>query len=244
MSEVLAAHDVLLVQAENPGPLTLSGTNTWLVGRDPAWVVDPGPDLPAHVATVAAATSERGGLGGIALTHDHADHAGAVEALQERLGPVGVATTGRAGPLTALPTPGHTPDHVAWILGGEIAFTGDAVLGWGSVFLTPYPGSLAGYLDGLAGLRALPLAALCPGHGPVVDDPAAKLAEYVAHRLEREAALVSALAAGARGSEELLDRVWADVPPVLRPAAAVTLAAHLDKLADEGRLPEGVERPG
>jgi glyoxylase-like metal-dependent hydrolase (beta-lactamase superfamily II) len=242
VSRALAAHDVLLLRADNPGPFTLSGTNTWVVGRDPAWVVDPGPELAEHVAAVAAAVDRRGGLGGVALTHDHADHAAGLEGLRERLGQAPVATSGRAGPLSAVPTPGHVPDHVAWVVGG-LAFTGDAVLGEGSVFLSPDPGALAGYLAGLRRLRALGLTALCPGHGPLVEDPAGKLDEYVAHRLEREAALVSGLAAGARGIEEMLDAAWADVPAVLRPAAEVTLAAHLDKLADEGRLPAEVERP-
>lgn len=239
---VLGSHDVRVVRAENPGPFTLTGTNTWIVGRDPAWVVDPGPALPAHVTAVADEVGTRGGLGGIALTHDHPDHAEAVPALRERLGAVPVAVAGRAGPLAALPTPGHAPDHVAWVL-GEIAFTGDAVLGEGSVFIAPDPGALIGYLEGLERLRALGLRALCPGHGPLVEDPAAKIDEYVAHRLERERALVSALAAGARSVDELLDAAWADAPAVLRPAAEVTLAAHLDKLAEEGRLPDGVERP-
>jgi glyoxylase-like metal-dependent hydrolase (beta-lactamase superfamily II) len=239
---VLHAHDVVAIRAANPGPFTLTGTNTWIVGRDPAWVVDPGPALSDHVAAVAVAVRGRGGLGGVALTHDHADHAAGLDGLLDAAGPAPVAASGRAGPLVAVATPGHVPDHVAWIL-GPIAFTGDAVLGEGSVFLSPDPGALADYLDGLARLRALGLSALCPGHGPVVEDPAAKLDEYIAHRLEREALLVAALAAGARSVDALLDLAWADAPAVLRPAATVTLAAHLDKLADEGRLPEGVERP-
>lgn len=251
---VLARHDVALVRAENPGPFTLSGTNTWVVGRDPAWVVDPGPALDAHVAAVAAEVAARGGIGGIALTHDHPDHAEAVSALRAATGggaPVAGARGdvdlllgdgGRAGPFEALATPGHAPDHLTWVL-GEIAFTGDAVLGEGSVFVAPDPGALAGYLAGLERLRARGLALICPGHGPLVEDPQAKLDEYVAHRLERERALLAALAAGARTVDELLDRAWADAPALLRPAATVTLAAHLDKLADEGRLPEGVERP-
>jgi glyoxylase-like metal-dependent hydrolase (beta-lactamase superfamily II) len=84
---------------------------------------------------------------------------------------------------------------------------------------------------------------ICPGHGPLVEDPAAKLDEYVAHRRERERRLLDALADGKRSTAELLDAAWPEVPDVLRPAAAVTLAAHLDKLADEGKLPWGVERP-
>jgi hypothetical protein len=84
---------------------------------------------------------------------------------------------------------------------------------------------------------------LCPGHGPLVLDPAAKLDEYVAHRLDRERRLEAALAEGLRSVEDLLDHVWSDAPSSLRAAATVTLAAHLDKLDEEGRLPAGVERP-
>src|SRR2546427_1114593 len=81
-AELLSAHDVVRVRAENPGPFTLSGTNTWVVGRDPTWVIDPGPSAAdAHVERILAAVKARGGLGGVALTHDHADHSGAVAAL-------------------------------------------------------------------------------------------------------------------------------------------------------------------
>jgi glyoxylase-like metal-dependent hydrolase (beta-lactamase superfamily II) len=251
----LARYDVVGIRADNPGPFSLTGTNTWVVGRDPAWVVDPGPALPAHVEAVAVEVERRGGLGGIALTHDHGDHAEGVPALRERLGgaaPVAaargeveivLADGDRAGPFEALATPGHAPDHLAFVR-GEVGFSGDAVLGTGSVFVAPDPGALAGYLTGLARLRARDLALLCPGHGPLVEDPAAKLDEYVAHRRERERLLLDALARGLRSSDELLDAAWSDAPAILRPAAAITLAAHLDKLADEGRLPDGVERPG
>jgi glyoxylase-like metal-dependent hydrolase (beta-lactamase superfamily II) len=112
------------------------------------------------------------------------------------------------------------------------------------VFIFPDPGALAGYLDGLRRLRARRLDFLGPGHGPRVDDPDSKLREYVAHRLDREARLVAGLEAGARSVPELLEAAWRDVPAHMRPAATVTLAAHLDKLDEEGRLPSGVERPG
>jgi glyoxylase-like metal-dependent hydrolase (beta-lactamase superfamily II) len=235
------AGDVALVRAGNPGPFTLSGTNTWLVGREPCWVVDPGPLLEPHVDAVAAEVERRGGCGGIVLTHRHADHAEAVPALASRTG-AGLAEVrdgDRAGPLVAIATPGHTPDHLAFVCGG-VAFSGDAVLGEGSVFVV---GQLAAYLDALRRLRALDLERICPGHGPVVEDPAARLDGYVAHRLDRERRLLDALDAGRRTVEELLDAAWDDAPAVLRPAAAVTLGAHLDKLEDEGRLPGGVERP-
>jgi glyoxylase-like metal-dependent hydrolase (beta-lactamase superfamily II) len=246
--------DVGLVTADNPGPFTLQGTNTWLVGRDPCFVVDPGPLMSAHLERVMSDARDRGGIGGIAVTHDHLDHTEAVGELRARAGGVPVAAAryegadvrlsdGDAfGPLRAVATPGHAADHLAFVAGG-VCFSGDAVLGEGSVFVWPDPGALRGYLEALGRLRAMDLRAICPGHGPVVLDPAAKLDEYVAHRLDRERRLVAALGHGLRTADELIDRVWSDAPAALRPAATVTLAAHLDKLDEEGRLPEDVERP-
>jgi len=249
----LPGHDLVGLRAANPGPFTLSGTNTWIAGRDPAWMIDPGPALGDHLDELVAEVEQRGGLGGIALTHDHADHAEAVPAIRDRFpeAPLGgargdvdaqLSEGSRFGPFEAIETPGHASDHLAFV-SGPVAFTGDAVLGEGSVFVFPYPGALAAYLEGLERLRARDLAALLPGHGPPVTDPAAKLDDYVAHRLDRERRLLAALGAGKRATGELLDEVWDDAPAPLRPAAAWTLAAHLDKLSDEGRLPAGVERP-
>ena len=249
----LADHDVVGIRAANPGPFTLSGTNSWVVGRDPAWLVDPGPALDEHLAALRAEIDQRGGLGGVALTHHHADHTEAVPAIRARYpeAPLAAArgdvdivlTDGETfGPLAISATPGHAPEHLAYVA-GAVAFTGDAVLGEGSVFVSPYPGSLTAYLDGLTRLKARELTVLCPGHGPVVHDPYAKLDQYLKHRRDRERRLLTALDNGKRSVDELLDEVWSDAPPHLRVPATVTLAAHLDKLDDEGRLPEGVERP-
>ena len=249
----LAALDIGLVRADNPGPFTLQGTNTWLVGRDPCFVVDPGPLQQAHLERVLADAAGRGGIAGIAITHDHADHTEAVAALRERAGGVPVAAArfpadvtlhdgAEFGPFTAIATPGHAPDHMA-LLSGLALFSGDAVLGQGSVFVSPEPGALRGYLAALERLRALDLELICPGHGPLVTEPRAKVEEYLAHRRERERLLLEALDGGARTVEAMLDHAWSDAPAILRPAAAVTLAAHLDKLDEEGRLPGGVERP-
>jgi glyoxylase-like metal-dependent hydrolase (beta-lactamase superfamily II) len=246
----LAEHGVLHLRADNPGPLTLSGTNSWVVGRDPAYVVDPGPALERHLDRLLAAIDARGGLGGIALTHDHSDHSAAIVALRERRpaplaggrGEVDVVLEDGVGfgPLLALSTPGHAPDHFA-LRFARACFTGDAVLGEGSVFIAPDAHALADYLEGLRRLRELDLDVLCPGHGPPIWEPHAKLAEYIEHRLERERRLLSALAEGRRSTAELLDGAWSDVPLELRPVAAVSLAAHLDKLADEDRLPPDLE---
>jgi glyoxylase-like metal-dependent hydrolase (beta-lactamase superfamily II) len=253
VSDLLAAHDVALVRAGNPGPLTLSGTNTWLAGADPCWVIDPGPLLEEHVAAVLEAGQVRGGIAGIVLTHDHGDHADAAVELARRAGGVPIAAARHAdapglrdgdavGPLRALAVPGHAPDHFCFAFGGA-CFTGDAVLGQGSVFIAPDPGSLRGYLAGLERLREEGFAVLLPGHGAPVTDVDGRLAGYVAHRLDRERRLVAALDAGARSVEALLDAAWDDVPQQLRLPATVTLVAHLDKLQEEGRLPDGVQRP-
>jgi glyoxylase-like metal-dependent hydrolase (beta-lactamase superfamily II) len=220
--------------------MTLDGTNTYLAE---GWVIDPGPAMDDHVRAVYEAASGR--VAGIVLTHGHFDHADAAPLLAERAGGVPVLRPGEgegAGPFEAVPTPGHSPDSVCLLWRG-VCFTGDTVLGAGSVFISPGEGSLSAYLSSLRRLRGLGLEAICPGHGPVVWDPAAKLDEYIEHRLERERKVVLALDAGARTRDELLDAAWDDVEwdeaGWLRRAAALTLDAHLEKLREEGRLPEG-----
>jgi glyoxylase-like metal-dependent hydrolase (beta-lactamase superfamily II) len=252
---------VALIRAPNASPMTLTGTNTWIVG-EPAWVIDPGPADPGHVARVVAEAERRGGVAGIALTHAHIDHAEAVPELRERFGvPVGAGRSSQIavgrfeepsveglspdvelhdgdsfGPFAVLATPGHSLDHVSFVA-DRVVFCGDTVLGEGSVFIAPGGNALALYMESLRKLRALDVDALCPGHGPVVWDPAAKLDEYIAHRLDREDRLLDALARGLRSHDELLDDVWDDAPAALRPAAQLTLEAHLEKLKGEGRLP-------
>jgi glyoxylase-like metal-dependent hydrolase (beta-lactamase superfamily II) len=229
----LADHGVALVRADNPGPLTLTGTNTWVVGR---WVIDPGPAIEAHLDAVAAAVGE---AEGIAVTHDHEDHVEGLDGLRARVGDVpvvsargGAADGDVCGPLRVLALPGHSDDHLAFVA-DRVAFVGDAVLGEGSVFVSA---DLAGYLDGLHRLRELDLAVLCPGHGDPIWDVRGKLDAYVEHRLDRERRLVAALEAGLRSEDELLDAAWSDAPAELRRFAAVSLRAHLEKLRSEGRV--------
>ena len=213
--------------------MTLDGTNTYVTA---GWVVDPGPADADHLDAVLAAAAD--GVDGIVLTHGHGDHADGAPPLASRTGaPVLTPRDGEdVGPFHALATPGHSPDHVCLVF-GRVCFTGDTVLGTGSVFIGPGEGSMSAYLASLRRLRELDLAAICPGHGPFVWAPHAKLDEYLAHRLDRERRLLEALGAGARTREEMLDAAWPEVPAPLRPAAALTLDAHLEKLEDEGRLP-------
>jgi glyoxylase-like metal-dependent hydrolase (beta-lactamase superfamily II) len=232
---------VTRVRAPNPSPLTLDGTNTYVVS---GWVVDPGPDDAGHLDAVVAAAGGSDEIEGIVLTHSHGDHSEGAPALAERAGvdvvlPEGA---GEVGPFTVIPTPGHAPDHVS-LLHGRLLFAGDTVLGEGSVFVGGGDGSMAAYLDSLRRLLELDLEAILPGHGPVVWEPRAKLEEYLAHRLERERRVLEALEAGAATRDEVLDRAWSEVDldavPYLRMAAGLTLDAHLEKLRSEGRLPDG-----
>lgn len=223
--------EITRIVAPNPGPMTLEGTNTYLVGSDPVFVVDPGPDDEGHIDAIRAEAEHRGGIRGAYLTHSHADHAAGVEPLGAPL-----LSDEVEGPFRIIPTPGHAADHVCLLLDGA-CFTGDLILGKGSSYVPPDGGSLAAYLDSLRRLAELDLGLLCPGHGPWITDPAGKIAEYLEHRLERERKLLAALDAGERSRARLLDAAWDDVPAELRPAAAQVMQAHLEKLDAEGRLP-------
>ena len=182
-------------------------------------MIDPGPADESHLSAVREAAAE--GIEAVVLTHQHFDHA---EGAEELGAPVVLPEDGdEVGPLRAVATPGHSPDSVCLLAGG-ICFTGDTVLGEGSVFISPDEGSLSAYLASLRRLRELELEVLCPGHGPYVWDPQAKLDEYIEHRLDRERRLLAALDAGLRSRDELLDSAWSDAPPFLRAAAELTAA--------------------
>ncbi|MCB0877032.1 MAG: MBL fold metallo-hydrolase [Solirubrobacterales bacterium] len=252
---------VVRVRAHNSGPMTLTGTNTYVVGSSPAWVIDPGPADEGHIDLVRRVGETRGGIEGVLLTHSHSDHNAGVGMLGAPLlvgnaegfddlaamlatepvpHPPAPEDGTEIGPFTVVATPGHAPDHVAFAY-GEICFCGDLILGEGSSIVPPQAGggSLTDYMRSLDRLAELAPALLCPGHGEWISDPAARIAEYAAHRRERERLLLEALAAGKREQEELLDVAWSDVPESMRRAAALAMRAHLEKLGAEGRLPAG-----
>ncbi len=246
MASVAPGHpEIERIVAPNPGPMTLEGTNTYLYGADPCVVIDPGPDDAEHREAILAAAAERGGIGLILLTHSHGDHSGGAAPLAAPLADAGGAEAPpivhpadgeeHAG-LRALATPGHAADHVCFMTEDRVCFSGDLVLGEGSTFVPPDGGSLASYMESLRLLQAEPIELICPGHGPWVEDPAAKLAEYVEHREMRERRLLAALDRGERSKAALLAEAWSDVPEGLRPAAAMVMDAHLQKLEAEGRF--------
>jgi glyoxylase-like metal-dependent hydrolase (beta-lactamase superfamily II) len=218
--------------------MTREGTNTYLYGSGPCLVIDPGPDDAAHLEAIRSAAERRGGVGAVLITHSHPDHSAGAPGLGAEVIALGDGQS--HGGLRALATPGHAADHVCLLNADGVCFSGDLVLGEGSSFVPPDGGSLASYMRSLQALRAERVELICPGHGPWVTDPAAKLDEYVEHRMMRERRLLAALGRGERSREALLDEVWDDVPAELRPAAELTMEAHLGKLEAEGRLPEGV----
>ncbi len=240
---------VVRVLAPNPGPFTLEGTNTWIVGENPAVVIDPGPDEAGHLLAVLDAA---GPIGVILVTHDHPDHApGAARLAVAATAPVRAARTpngddrlrngerievGRTT-IQAVATPGHTQDHVAFFLEGERAlFTGDVVLGRGTSVIDPPEGDVAAYLRSLRTMLALDATTIYPGHGPAVFGAKAKLEEYLAHREERERQILEALGDGAHTPEEIVRAVYAkDTPPEMFPVAERSVLAHLLKLEREGR---------
>jgi glyoxylase-like metal-dependent hydrolase (beta-lactamase superfamily II) len=235
------------VLAPNPGVFTLEGTNTWVVGRDPSIVIDPGPDDGSHLDEVA---DTAGAVGAVVVTHDHEDHAPGAAGFAARVGaPLyafrlegahhlsdGQAIRGGSVTLVAVHTPGHSSDHVALHLPDHRAvFTGDAVLGRGTSFIDPPDGDLASSLRSLARMRDLAPRTLYPGHGPVVLDGVAKLQECLDYREERERQVLDAMTVGARTINEIVTVVYESYPAEVHALAARSVLAHLLKLVGEGR---------
>ncbi|MGY1856350.1 MBL fold metallo-hydrolase [Modestobacter sp. SYSU DS0290] len=250
---------VTRVLAPNPSPMTLDGTNTYLVGEPgsgQAVVVDPGPDDATHLAAVESALAVRDArVVAVLVTHHHGDHAEAALPWGRCFdAPVAAATAAVAGPrgrvltpgerlrlagttLEVVPTPGHTADHLAFRLDSGAVLVGDHVLGRGTSVVTHPEGDVLAYLASLRRLHDLGPAALYCGHGPeLTADPGAVVEYYLAHRAYREQQLLSALAEGPRTVAELVAQVYADVPRAVRPAAAQSTRATLAKLRTEGRV--------
>lgn len=243
------------VLAPNPSPMTLDGTNTWVIaepGSSAVVVVDPGPQDEGHLRQVLdlARAGDRH-VARIVLTHGHADHAAGAARFAELSGaPVGALDpalrlgTEGYGPgdvinaagceLRVVATPGHTADSLSLLLSADGGLlTGDTVLGRGTTVIAN-DGSLGDYLRTLDELRALAdnagLRVLLPGHGPLLSDPAGVLDYYIAHRKERLDQVRGAMAAGAQTPAEVVAIVYADVDRALWPAAELSVRAQLDYL--------------
>lgn len=237
------------VLAENPGVMTLEGTNTWVLrepGAQRSVVVDPGPDLDAHLEAVLAVA---GDVGLVLFTHRHLDHTESLERFIEMTGAPARSTDPEychdAEPLidgetidvdglriVVVATPGHTSDSTCFRLADEpTLLSGDMVLGRGTTVVVHPDGVLGPYLDSIALLRELTTEGLVerilPGHGPVLDRPAEVLDHYLEHRQERLDQVRAAVAAGATSARDVVERVYADVDQSLWPAAELSVEAQL-----------------
>lgn len=238
-----------VVRAGNASPLTLDGTRTYLVGRERVAVIDPGPDEAGHLDEVAAAVGE-GIVVALLLTHEHPDHAAGAAHLAQRVGgPVrgaaahtlraGERVATDAGQLVAVPTPGHTPDHVAFHWPPEgIVFCGDLMMGGhDTALVAPPEGRLGPYLASLERVRRLRPRAIHPAHGPAFPNPEQALDRYVRHREVRLDQVIRALAAGTRDYDALRRAVYGDeLDPALEPAATAAVKAYLEHLQGLGRV--------
>ncbi len=244
---------VSLVTAANPGPMTLDGTNTWVVrapGADEALVIDPGPLLEEHLAEVAGG----GPVHTVVATHHHPDHVAGLPRLCELTG----ARAHRPGPepdtwagvsVATIATPGHTADSVCFLAehGDErVVFAGDTILGRGTTVVAYPDGDLAEYLTSLRVLARFEGVPVLPGHGPALADCAAAARFYLEHRLARLEQVRTARERGAATPAEVVAAAYGDVDRSLWPAAELSVRAqlaYLDAAGESSTPSERLDRP-
>jgi glyoxylase-like metal-dependent hydrolase (beta-lactamase superfamily II) len=240
------------VVAGNPSSMTYHGTNTYLIEDSTGGltVLDPGPDLPDHVAAIVDAG--RGRINRILLSHTHSDHLGATAALKAATGAPTYGWKHSATPafepdttlddedtiagLTAIFTPGHAADHLCFAWHDGIVFSGDHVMGWSSSVVSPPLGDMRAYLASLELLLDRPDTLYLCGHGPALPNPHSYVRLLIAHRKRREEAISRAVSARPQTTAELVSRLYAKTDPMLRRAAERNVLAHLIKLDAEGRV--------
>lgn len=238
------------VVANNPGPFTLRGTNTWVLddGSGRVVVIDPGPVDRRHAESVIRRIGERTPVG-VIVTHTHSDHAPLANPLASDLGVPAVGHERGPGfepdvrlgdgtmfavgtlDLRVVHTPGHSDDHLCFLV-DRVLFTGDHVIGGSSVMVE----HLGSYLESLRRVRALELDRMYPGHGEEIDRPGEVVDWYLAHRIQRHGEILAAIESGAATVDQVVEVVYAEVDPSLHPLARRSVVAHLELLAEEGRI--------
>lgn len=240
--------NIRTLRAPNPGPFTLDGTQTYLLGE--TVVLDPGPDIASHIDAIRAAMPR---LDTILITHRHADHAPAalplkaatgariiaprnvLDEVDQRIsGGEAIAIEGET--LEVIATPGHTNEHVCFLTSQGDLFTGDTILGSGTTTIFPPDGHMGDYLRSLRTLRGRNPKRIYPAHGPIREDAVALIDEYITHRLERERQVLYAIAAGATTPAEMRARIYPQLDERLHQAAEIQIEAHLTKLREEGAV--------
>ncbi|HQQ63925.1 MAG TPA: MBL fold metallo-hydrolase [Pseudomonadales bacterium] len=258
---------VVRVVANNPGPMTAAGTNTYLIGREELAVLDPGPADPAHLEAIFSAAGHRK-IRWVVVTHTHPDHSPAAAVLADKAGAAligcmladdghqdrsfrvdtsvqhGDLIMGNGFTLEAIATPGHVANHFCYLLREEgLVFTGDHIMGGSTVVIIPPSGDMADYLHSLALLKQYPIRQLLPGHGDVLANPIGIIDGLIAHRLRREEKVVRVLrGSGEMSLQELTPLVYDDVDASLHLVAQVSLWAHLLKLEKDGTASKRVEQ--
>lgn len=238
------------VLADNPGPFTGPGTNTWVLddGSGKVVVIDPGPVDTKHANAIMEVVGKRA-VEAVLVTHTHSDHAPLANPIARDLG---VPAVGHApGPnfapeirlldgarfdvgaleLEVVHTPGHATDHLCF-RAGNVLFTGDHIIGGSSVMVE----ELGPYLASLKKVQGTGLERLYPGHGDEMDDPDAVIEWYLAHRMQRHEEIYAAVSNGADTIGDVVEVVYADVDSSLHPLAARSVDAHVTLLSDEGRI--------
>lgn len=250
---------IAVVRAPNPSAMTLTGTNTYVIdaGNGEALVIDPGPVIASHLSAIEANAAERGlRIAAIGVTHGHPDHAPAAAVLAQHTGapvyahpfsdvphdldfPLEADLRVGDAALRVMDAPGHTFEHVVIYDPRERAlFTGDVILGEGTVVIAPPGGAMRPYQRTLARLRDEFANAqrIYGGHGPPVEDAQAKIAEYIAHRIAREQEVIAALRDGPKTIPALVVHIYGTDRPLLMPAMARQMLSYLMALIDEGRV--------
>ena len=243
------------IVAGNPGPMTGPGTNTYLVGIDEIVVIDPGPDDGEHLDAIAGCGGDR--IRWIVCTHTHPDHWPGVAGLKDRTGAEVLAFDARDGlsidrpladgdpieatefVLRAVHTPGHASNHLCYLLEQErMLFSGDHIMEGSTVVIRPPDGDMGAYLAQLERLKAWRprLKSIAPGHGHLIEQPAAKIDEYLDHRHEREAQVLECVRSGTTSVTEIVTALYPDLIEELIPMAEATVWAHLLHLRDRGEV--------